>query len=181
MKFKSKSPILLALSGIAIAGCSTALVRSSHPVGEFAPVVQTPTVPQTIPAVTETVETTTVTTQERALPLIESLNEELVFGVGSAHVDANAVPTLKELARAMGDDSSLKILVLGHTDSTGPRKLNEKLSEKRAAAVRRILIENGAPDQNVRAESIGERQPTSSNINSVGRRDNRRAELKLID
>ena len=62
------------------------------------------------------------------------------------------------------------VVAVGHTDRIGSEKYNEKLSERRAAAVKAFLIEQGVPAEKVFIEGKGERQPvTGDKCNKLGR------------
>ena len=71
------------------------------------------------------------------------------------------------------------IVVIGHADRAGPASYNETLSELRAEAVRRELIEAGVPVQLITAVSHGERRPLVETRNGVREPLNRRATITL--
>lgn len=74
--------------------------------------------------------------------------------------------------------SDQKILIAGHTDSTGNEPYNEALSQRRAESVRSYLVENFklAADK-LFARGFGEKAPIASNDTAEGRQHNRRVEL----
>jgi len=67
--------------------------------------------------------------------------------------------------------------VHGHTDSTGSEAHNQRLSERRANAVRDYFIKQGISADRVRAKGFGESKPIASNDTEEGRAMNRRVEL----
>jgi OOP family OmpA-OmpF porin len=73
-----------------------------------------------------------------------------------------------------------KFSVEGHTDSTGSAKVNQKLSEDRAAAVMNALIERGVNPENLESKGFGSTQPVASNKTAAGKAQNRRTEIKHI-
>ncbi|MRX39506.1 OmpA family protein [Flavobacterium sp. LC2016-23] len=73
-----------------------------------------------------------------------------------------------------------KFSIEGHTDSDGSDKLNQKLSEDRAAAVMNALIERGVNVDNLVSKGFGESQPVASNKTPAGKAQNRRTEIKHI-
>ncbi|MCI9844283.1 OmpA family protein [Flavobacterium pectinovorum] len=73
-----------------------------------------------------------------------------------------------------------KFSVEGHTDSDGSDKLNQKLSEDRAAAVLNALVERGVSADNLVSKGFGESQPVASNKTAAGKAQNRRTEIKHI-
>lgn len=74
-----------------------------------------------------------------------------------------------------------KISVEGHTDSTGSEKYNQALSEKRAAAVKKYLVDNGASDgDKIKSVGFGESKPIADNKTKKGRFENRRVEILIF-
>ena len=67
--------------------------------------------------------------------------------------------------------------ISGHTDSSGSRSLNMKLSRKRAESVRRYLINQGIKEHRLRAIGLGQDHPVTSNKTKAGRAKNRRIEF----
>lgn len=72
------------------------------------------------------------------------------------------------------------IIAVGHADWTGPAAYNQKLSERRAEAVKAYLISKGIPAGKIYTEGKGETQPVADNKTRDGRAQNRRVELELI-
>ena len=73
-----------------------------------------------------------------------------------------------------------KFSIEGHTDSDGSDKLNQKLSEDRAAAVMNALIERGVNVDNLVSKGFGESMPVATNKTAAGKAQNRRTEIKHI-
>ncbi|MBF4493700.1 OmpA family protein [Flavobacterium sp. MR2016-29] len=73
-----------------------------------------------------------------------------------------------------------KFSIEGHTDSDGSDKLNQKLSEDRAAAVMNALIERGVNVDNLVSKGFGESMPVATNKTPAGKAQNRRTEIKHI-
>ena len=83
-------------------------------------------------------------------------------------------------AAFLADHPAVKAMVEGHTDSTGTAKYNQWLSEKRARAVRNMLInDHGVSPEQVTASGYGQNRPLASNDTESGREQNRRVELVL--
>jgi outer membrane protein OmpA-like peptidoglycan-associated protein len=74
-----------------------------------------------------------------------------------------------------------KVLVVGHTDSTGPADLNQKLSEQRARAVGEILAAAGVAKSDIYYQGAGASRPIASNTSEQGRADNRRVEFIEVE
>ena len=72
------------------------------------------------------------------------------------------------------------IVAVGHTDSVGADAYNQKLSEKRAQAVKDYLTGKGIEASRVYVEGKGEKQPVADNKSSDGRAKNRRVEIEVV-
>ena len=71
----------------------------------------------------------------------------------------------------------LHFVAEGHTDNVGSDVVNQQLSEKRAAAVRDYLVQQGVVASTVTAVGLGKSQPVGPNTTPLGRQQNRRVEL----
>ncbi|MEY5097927.1 MAG: hypothetical protein RJA36_646 [Pseudomonadota bacterium] len=72
------------------------------------------------------------------------------------------------------------IIAVGHTDSVGTDAYNQKLSERRAEAVKAYLVSKGIDKNRVYTEGKGEKQPVASNKTKDGRAKNRRVEIEVV-
>lgn len=82
-----------------------------------------------------------------------------------------------KLATILRQYPTSRILLEGHTDSTGPASYNQRLSKSRAGAVMKVLVDEYMinPDR-IRTTGMGESQPIASNQTEAGRAQNRRVE-----
>lgn len=95
---------------------------------------------------------------------------------------------LKPAGRAKLDDlvSKVKgvnlevIIAVGHTDSVGSDAYNQKLSVRRAEAVKAYLVSKGIERNRVYTEGKGEKQPVADNKTAEGRAKNRRVEIEVV-
>jgi OOP family OmpA-OmpF porin len=71
------------------------------------------------------------------------------------------------------------VIVEDHTDSVGTAAYNQKLSHRRADAVRRYLVKHGIPANRITTEGFGESRPVASNDTADDRAQNRRVELRV--
>jgi outer membrane protein OmpA-like peptidoglycan-associated protein len=67
----------------------------------------------------------------------------------------------------------------GHTDNVGNDDFNMKLSDGRAASVRKYLISKGIDESRLESEGFGETTPVADNKTATGRSKNRRVEMKV--
>ena len=72
------------------------------------------------------------------------------------------------------------IIAVGHTDSIGTVAYNQKLSIRRAEAVKEYLVSQGVERNRVYTEGKGESQPVASNKTAAGRAQNRRVEVEVV-
>ncbi len=86
----------------------------------------------------------------------------------------------RELKRTKFEGGAIGIAtvkVVGNTDSIGTDAYNQKLSERRANAVKDYLVSKGVPATKIHTEGHGERDPVASNKTKEGRAKNRRADI----
>jgi len=76
--------------------------------------------------------------------------------------------------------SGYKVSLEGYTDSVGSDAYNQKLSEKRAAAVKDYLVAHGADGSRIEASGHGEANPVADNSTEKGRFENRRVEVLIL-
>ena len=86
---------------------------------------------------------------------------------------------IKAISAAMKENNSLKISITGHTDNIGSDESNMRLGQRRAEALKNVMIEEGAPADNIATYSRGEREPIVDNDTEEHRYQNRRAEIRL--
>ena len=72
------------------------------------------------------------------------------------------------------------IIAVGHTDNIGTMAYNQKLSERRANAVKDYLVSKGIEKNRVYTEGKGEKQPVADNKTGEGRAKNRRVEVEVV-
>jgi OOP family OmpA-OmpF porin len=72
------------------------------------------------------------------------------------------------------------IIAVGHTDSVGTDAYNQRLSVRRAEAVKAYLVSKGIEKNRVYTEGKGEKQPVADNKTAEGRAKNRRVEIEVV-
>jgi len=78
------------------------------------------------------------------------------------------------------DNKNVYLEIQGHTDSTGPKPLNERLGEERAEAVRLFMNQQGVPLNRMATISYGPDAPVAPNTTREGRAQNRRVVLIVM-
>lgn len=102
---------------------------------------------------------------------------DLVFGSGSAALKDGEYGSLQALADWLAADAARTLALVGHSDASGGLKANVALSQRRAEAVRQVLmLRYGVNPGQVSAEGVGPLAPRASNLTEEGRRENRRVE-----
>jgi outer membrane protein OmpA-like peptidoglycan-associated protein len=89
------------------------------------------------------------------------------------------VPDLEQHVAYLTANPSSPVTVEGHTDSIGTDQYNQRLSERRASAVRKYLVEKGIVSSRIRVVGYGEQRPIADNKTKEGRAINRRAEFEV--
>jgi len=105
----------------------------------------------------------------------------ILFDVNSDKIKPESYGTLKEIAKVLTENSTVRVKIIGHTDSDGSEASNFDLSKKRAESVKNALSsEFGIDAVRMETDGKGETEPVSDNNTPVGKANNRRVEfLKL--
>jgi OOP family OmpA-OmpF porin len=107
-----------------------------------------------------------------------SINMKINFDYNSAAIAGSSERTMATLAKALASPQlqNRNFTVIGHTDASGSAAYNKALSDRRAAAVRRYLIDNGVAASRLRAMGKGESQLLNTEEPDSG--ENRRVEIQ---
>jgi len=71
------------------------------------------------------------------------------------------------------------VVIEGHTDVSGSLEVNQRLSERRAEVVKRLLVERGVPAEQLRTEGLGESRPVTTDPSPEAQARNRRITLRV--
>lgn len=99
------------------------------------------------------------------------------FAFDSSDIREEDMDILESHAAFLMDHPDQQIMVQGHTDERGSPEYNLALGERRAAAVKRVLVINGVGDEQVQVTSYGEEMPVEMGSDEEAWSQNRRAEL----
>lgn len=111
--------------------------------------------------------------------LVEVKREETI--IDARHFDFDKailkgdLSKLRLIAQRLLDNPQVDAEIVGHTDSVGTNKYNQKLGLKRANAVKNWLVKQGVEPNRILTSSKGESKPIASNKTKSGRAQNRRA------
>lgn len=104
--------------------------------------------------------------------------EGIFFDTGKSEVKPESTPALEQVAKLLAGDASLKLWVVGHTDSVGKVEDNMKLSQARAeAVVKELTTKHGVAAARLKGYGVGPLAPVATNGTDDGRALNRRVEL----
>jgi outer membrane protein OmpA-like peptidoglycan-associated protein len=103
----------------------------------------------------------------------------VTFLSGSATLTPESEKTLSQAHAALMANPTVKVEVAGYTDNVGSATANEKLSQRRADAVRAWLIGQGIPASRLTSKGYGPRNPVASNSTADGKAQNRRIEFHV--
>jgi outer membrane protein OmpA-like peptidoglycan-associated protein len=121
------------------------------------------------------------TSVERVGPatLLVHFDSDVLFAVDSAQLDSTGRVTVSEVASVLLDFPKTAVIVQGHTDTTGTEAHNAELSERRAEAVRALMVRSGVDPQRLSAIGYGEGYPVADNDSDRGRQLNRRVDVMI--
>ena len=125
--------------------------------------------------------------EPNALPLADALDragravlDDLSFATGSSDLDGGEFESLGALAAYLEANPNRTVTLVGHTDAEGSLDANIRLSERRAASVRGVLVETyGIAANRIAARGVGFLAPRHTNATEECRTQNRRVEVVL--
>jgi len=109
-----------------------------------------------------------------------TLAADVLFDFDKSIVKPEGKSKLDDLVAKLKAVNLEVVIAIGHTDSVGSDAYNQKLSVRRAEAVKGYLVSKGIPANRVYTEGKGEKQPVASNKSKDGRAKNRRVEIEVV-
>lgn len=111
--------------------------------------------------------------------IVLNMPNSITFDSNASQIKPAGANALTGVAQVLKEYENTGIQVVGHTDSTGGRELNMRLSQQRAESVGSALILQGIEQGRISMVGVGPDQPVASNANPEGRAQNRRVTLTL--
>ncbi|MED5373074.1 MAG: OmpA family protein [Myxococcota bacterium] len=110
------------------------------------------------------------------------IKEQVFFDTGKATIKAESLPLLDEVANVLLLHPEItRVEIQGHTDNVGSAETNQRLSMRRAQAVRDYLVSKGVDRKRLEATGYGASQPIESNDTAQGRAANRRVQFEIVE
>jgi outer membrane protein OmpA-like peptidoglycan-associated protein len=117
--------------------------------------------------------------KEEARGLVLTLSGSVLFRSTESKLLPSARVKLSQVAKALLAVRARNLIIEGHTDARGTKSYNQRLSQRRADAVRKYLVARGYPAKSIRARGEGEGHPIAKNSSPEGRANNRRVEIVI--
>ena len=109
------------------------------------------------------------------------IKQQLQFASAKADLLAESFFILDEVIDLLLRNPQLKaVRIEGHTDDVGAPQVNQQLSESRALAVQKYLVEHGVEAERLQAQGFGMSKPLLPNINEANRAKNRRVQFRIV-
>jgi outer membrane protein OmpA-like peptidoglycan-associated protein len=109
-----------------------------------------------------------------------TFNSGILFATNSSQLTPNAQSEISQLATTLQKYPDTNILIEGHTDNTGGRELNQRLSEQRAESVANNVAAHGVARSRITTQGYAFDQPIADNSTAQGREQNRRVEIAIF-
>ena len=111
--------------------------------------------------------------------LVVRFSSAILFDVGKANLKPQSEADLSEFAGVLAKYPDTDLVIEGHTDSTGKKATNEKLSTARAESVATFLGSKGVAAGRIKSLGLADTQPVGDNATDAGRTQNRRVQIKI--
>ncbi|WP_455757382.1 OmpA family protein [Sulfurimonas sp.] len=110
---------------------------------------------------------------------VEVVNLRVNFKFDSLETQNTPESQIQEFSNFMNKNTNYSAKIIGHTDSKGPEAYNQALSQKRADAVKNMIVSRGVSADRLSTDGKGETSPIATNDTKEGRAQNRRIEAEI--
>ena len=119
-------------------------------------------------------------TLEPIIPKKEWILKNMYFATNKTEILPMSEESLQTLFNFLSENPSVRIKIIGHTDSVGTDQANQKLSEGRSASVKNEMVKRGISADRIETEGRGESEPIDTNDTEEGRQNNRRVVIQVL-
>lgn len=112
---------------------------------------------------------------------IAGVMEGIFFDNDKDVIKPNSQPVLDRAVETLQKHATVRVRIVGHTSSTGGYRHNIDLSQRRAASVKRYLVEHGVDEARLETDGVGPDQPIDTNETPEGQARNRRIEFTIVE
>ena len=183
---------LSGVMGLALTGCSIVVFEDGPDCPEVAgcPVTNIPSIehPEKAPITDVTAEPPVIVEPETSLPTTQTVAAPPLidgyvtnFAYDSAELKLDTTDHLAIIAEFLADKPAITLVVEGHCDERGSRDYNLALGDRRAAAVRDVLVANGMGSDRIRTVSYGKERPLAVGSTPEIWAQNRRALIRTLN
>jgi len=117
--------------------------------------------------------------EREANDILINMPSAITFNVNSARLKPAFYSPLDKIVGVVNKYDQTKLVITGHTDSTGSMEYNQRLSQERAASVGQYLASRGVNGLRIQTQGAGESLPVADNNTEYGRAQNRRVEIRI--
>ena len=164
--------VLIVMSGLALAGCPKK--PQTVPEGQTAEQAGTTDTGGTLDS---DVSGGALTPEQAEMEAARRAGTVVYFDYDRAEIKPEFVPVVAAHAKFLNGGANRRVRLEGHSDERGSREYNIGLGERRAQAVRRALMLQGAGDQQIATVSYGEERPVATRTEEARWAQNRRVEI----
>lgn len=146
-----------------------------------APKVETPTPKKEITTPTSNIETSSDVPKKAPQDELNENANSITFKPGTDSLNRSGKRAITNVVNVLKDNPNLKIKIEAHTDNGKYALSNQELSEKMAKVVKDMLVQQGIDASRITIEALGDSKPKETNDSDIGRKNNRRIELKIVN
>ena len=111
--------------------------------------------------------------------IVVKFDSAILFDTAKSDLKARSRTDLTEFAKVLTEFNETNLVIEGHTDSTGKKAFNQRLSVARADAVIGFLESQGVQRARMTGRGYADERPVADNSTADGRQQNRRVQIQI--